>query len=95
MSDIENEDLQNEDETNTDELETEIESEEEIEVEEENPISSLINSVDAGKFADATDIFNDEINNRIRDALDAKRVSLAQSVFNNANTEEPETEDEE
>lgn len=90
MSDFEDEYFENEDE-----LETEIESEEEIEVEEENPISSLINSVETGNFANATDIFNDEINNRIRDALDAKRVSLAQSIFNNANTEEPETEDEE
>ena len=90
MSDFENEYFENEDE-----LETEIEYEDEIEVEEENPISSLINSVEDGNFANATDIFNDEINNRIRDALDAKRVSLAQSIFNNANTEEPETEDEE
>ena len=50
-----------------------MDTENEIEV---NPIESIVDAIVAGDFNNAGDMFNDEMSNRIADALDAKRVEV-------------------
>jgi hypothetical protein len=49
------------------EMETELET---------NPIESIVDSIIAGDFNNAGDMFNNAMTDRIADALDAKRVEV-------------------
>lgn len=58
-------------------------------IEPNNRIADLLAAIEKENHLDAEKSFNDLIGDRLSTALDQRKVSLAQSVFNN----EPESED--
>jgi hypothetical protein len=54
----------------------------EVETQEANPIEDLINNITAGELNKAEGSFNDILNDKLADALDAQRIAVAQNVFN-------------
>jgi hypothetical protein len=50
--------------------------------EETNPIEDLINNITAGELNKAEGSFNDILNDKLADALEAQRIQVAQDVFN-------------
>lgn len=65
-----------------------------------NDIEDLINSLQNDKIADANNLFNQALGAKITDALNTKKVELANQVYNgmelntDANTETDTTESE-
>ena len=65
-----------------------------------NDIEDLINSLQNDKVADANNLFNQALGAKITDALNTKKVELANQVYNgmelntDANTETDTTESE-
>jgi hypothetical protein len=55
-------------------------------------VADLIDALETDKKADAADIFRAEINSRISDALDAKRVEIGRSVYAQPPKTKPEEE---
>jgi hypothetical protein len=54
----------------------------EVETQETNPIEDLINNITAGELNKAEGSFNDILNNKLADSLEAQRIQVAQDVFN-------------
>lgn len=54
----------------------------EVETQETNPIEDLINNITAGELNKAEGSFNDILNDKLADALEAQRIQVAQDVFN-------------
>jgi len=73
-----------------------MENEENFEVDEieVNPIESMIDSILGNDYKASSDIFNDMISDKMSDALEDKKVALADTVFN-GNEDELDTEVEE
>jgi hypothetical protein len=63
-------------------------------IEPNNRIADLLAAIEKENHLDAETFFNDLIGDRLSTALDQRKVSLAQSVFNNE-PETAETEEEE
>lgn len=65
-----------------------------------NDIEDLVNSLQNDKIADANNLFNQALGAKITDALNTKKVELANQVYNgmelnaDANTETDTTESE-
>ena len=85
-----NEIIENSDEIDTDEDQVEVEasSDENIEMEVEdeievNPISELIGSIENKDFVAASTMFNDMVGQRMQTALDAEKIALADTLYNN------------
>lgn len=88
---MENEIIENSDEMDTeiemqdedqivDEVEdTEMEAEAEVEV---DPISELIGSIEAKDYVAASNTFNDILGQRLQDALETEKVSIADTLYN-------------
>ena len=79
----------------TDEIENEVEETEVEEVETVEPtnVESVIDSILQGDFSAAGQMFTDEMNDRIADALDAKRVEVgATMAFDDVDGETDEQE---
>jgi len=55
---------------------------------ETNPIMDFVQAIEQEQYSSATDIFADQINDRLADRLDAKRVEVATNVFNDPVAEE-------
>ena len=55
------------------ELENEIEA---------NPVADFIDAIKAGDFNNSEKMFNDIISDKVNSTLDAERVAVAQSIFN-------------
>jgi len=70
------------------EVEQPIENEEVVEV---NPIEELIDAIAQQNFNRAKDHFEDVLGDKMNDALEAEKLSVAQSVYNDG--EESEEED--
>lgn len=70
------------------EVEQPIENEEVAEV---NPIEELIDAIAQQNFNRAKDHFEDVLGDKMNDALEAEKLSVAQSVYNDG--EESEEED--
>jgi len=95
--DTEDTDMQDEDQvvdevedTEADETETEPEPEPEAEVE-VDPISELIGSIEAKDYVSANSTFNDILGQRLQDALEAEKVAIADTLYNDT---PPDTTDE-
>ena len=97
---LDTEDNQMEDEnqeiTDEEEVETEMEAEAEAEAEETveaevDPISELIGSIEAKDYVAASSTFNDILGQRLQDALEAEKVSIADTLYNDT---PPNTTDE-
>lgn len=93
---MENEIIENSDEIDTDEDQVEVEAssdedghEPEMEAEadaeeiEVNPISELIGSIENKDFVAANAMFNDMVGQRMHTALDAEKIALADTLYNN------------
>ena len=91
--DTEDTDMQDEDQV-VDEVEDtemradEIEPEAEVEV---DPISELIGSIEAKDYVSANSTFNDILGQRLQDALEAEKVAIADTLYNDT---PPDTTDE-
>ena len=66
----------------------EIEPEAEVEV---DPISELIGSIEAKDYVSANSTFNDILGQRLQDALEAEKVAIADTLYNDT---PPDTTDE-
>ena len=55
-------------------------------------VKDLINSVESGKNTDAADAFGALIQDKVTSALDARKIELAQNLYNRE--QEPENVDE-
>ena len=95
--DTEDTDMQDEDqvvdevedtEMEADETEPEPEPEAEVEV---DPISELIGSIEAKDYVSANSTFNDILGQRLQDALEAEKVAIADTLYNDT---PPDTTDE-
>jgi hypothetical protein len=54
-------------------------------------VQDFINSVATGNASEAKDTLNDLLSARAFDALAAKKIEIAQSLFNDKQAETPET----
>ena len=88
--DTEDTEMQDEDQEITDEKEVEVETEMEAEAE-VDPISELIGSIEAKDYVAASSTFNDILGQRLQDALEAEKVSIADTLYNDT---PPNTTDE-
>ena len=92
--DTEDDQMQDENQEITDEeeVETEMEAEAEETAEAEvDPISELIGSIEAKDYVAASSTFNDILGQRLQDALEAEKVSIADTLYNDT---PPNTTDE-
>lgn len=65
------------------------------EVEEKNPLEYMIDFAANAEFNKANDVFNDVLMNKVQDAMDQEKVSMAQSMWSDAADEADTSEDEE
>lgn len=85
------------DELNTedDEIETiDTTAEEDINTEEESeidPIEAMISAIEDKDFISSSNIFNDLVSSKMTDAIDNRRIEIADRIYNNA-PEEIDTE---
>ena len=77
--DTEDTEMQDEDQEITDEEEVETEMETEAEV---DPISELIGSIEAKDYVAANNTFNDILGQRLQDALETEKVAIADTLYN-------------
>lgn len=54
----------------------------------ENGVTDLINNIESGTLADAEQVFNDIMDIKAGNALDAYRQQIAMNVFNGQESEE-------
>lgn len=84
----ENQEITDEEEEVDTEMEAEAGEEAEAEV---DPISELIGSIEAKDYVAASSTFNDILGQRLQDALEAEKVSIADTLYNDT---PPNTTDE-
>lgn len=92
---MEDEDILNDDETILDQEEDELEVEAETEEpdQEFNPLKDMIDAIDAENYAQASDIFQDRLNDKLRDALETRKIALSNAIFNNGDQIDPDAEE--
>ena len=77
------------------ELEDNVETESEVDTERDQ-ILNMIDNIGNKNYTKASDTFHDMLNSKIRDALEAKKISVATQIFtDNAEQMEPEEDLEE
>lgn len=59
----------------------------------ENNVADLINNIESGTLADAEQVFNDLMDMKAGNALDAYREQIAMNVFNGQESEPEEESD--
>jgi hypothetical protein len=64
------------------------EFEHEVEVNPVNPISNMIDYITQSEFEKANNIFNDLLDQRVSDALDQKKVAVAQAMYSSEDDDE-------
>jgi len=67
----------------------------ETETVELSPTENLIGALEVGNFASAEELFNSLMTDKVQDALDAEKVSVAGQIFNGVEAEDLEVTDEE
>lgn len=60
-----------------------------------SPTENLIGALEVGNFASAEQLFNTLMHDKVQDALDAEKVSVAGQIFNGVEAEDLEVTDEE
>ena len=63
--------MENEENFEIDEVEVEV-----------NPIESMIDSILGNDYKTSSDIFNDMVSDKMNDALEDKKVAIADTMFN-------------
>lgn len=59
----------------------------------ENNVADLINNIESGTLADAEQVFNDLMDMKAGNALDAYREQIAMNVFNGQETDSEDDSD--
>lgn len=67
----------------------------ETETVELSPTENLVNALEVGNFTSAEELFNTLMHDKVQDALDAEKVSVAGQIFNGVEAEDLEVTDEE
>lgn len=67
----------------------------ETETVELSPTENLVNALEVGNFTSAEELFNTLMHDKVQDALDAEKVSVAGQIFNGVESEDLEVTDEE
>lgn len=67
----------------------------ETETVELSPTENLIGALEVGNFTSAEELFNTLMQDKVQDALDAEKVSVAGQIFNGVEAEDLEVTDEE
>ena len=78
-------------------LDTVLDQEEVVsETEEEtiDPLRSFVDALQHGDFTNAETLFKDVLDDKVQDSLDAEKVSVADEIFNGAETLELDDEEE-
>lgn len=73
------------------EIEDNVEAESEVDVERDQ-ILNMIDNISNKNYTKASDTFHDMLNSKIRDALEAKKISVATQIFTD-NAEELEAQE--
>lgn len=60
-----------------------------------SPTENLIGALEVGNFTSAEELFNTLMQDKVQDALDAEKVSVAGQIFNGVEAEDLEVTDEE
>ena len=60
-----------------------------------SPTENLIGALEVGNFPSAEELFNTLMQDKVQDALDAEKVSVAGQIFNGVEAEDLEVTDEE
>ena len=78
-------------------LDTVLDQEEvvsETEQETIDPLRSFVDALQHGDFSNAESLFKDVLDDKVQDSLDAEKVSVADEIFNGAETLEFDDEEE-
>lgn len=60
-----------------------------------SPTENLVAALEVGNFTSAEELFNTLMHDKVQDALDAEKVSVAGQIFNGVEAEDLEVTDEE
>lgn len=60
-----------------------------------SPTENLVAALEVGNFTSAEELFNTLMQDKVQDALDAEKVSVAGQIFNGVEAEDLEVTDEE
>lgn len=91
------EELETVDTTAEEDIEMASDDDNQVEEPEVNPIEELIRSIEDKNFVNSSSIFNDLVSDKMNDALAAKKIELANKLYNGQEEspdEEIETEEE-
>lgn len=61
---------------------------------EENPINDFIDAIASGDFNQSEKLFNDLLSDRVSSSLEAEKISVADTIFNDAPEIEPDLDEE-
>lgn len=56
-------------------------------------LNQFVDAIQASNFNNAGDLFNDMLGSKMQDAMDAEKVAVADTIFNDAPESEEEIED--
>ena len=56
-------------------------------------LNQFVDAIQASNFNNAGDLFNDMLGSKMQDAMDAEKVAVADTIFNDAPEEEEEIEE--
>lgn len=65
----------------------------EAETVEIDPTRSFVDALQSGNFNSAEDLFKDILGDKVQDALDAEKISVADTIFNGVSEEELDVEE--
>ena len=83
VTDVSDENIESLEDIDTVDKSAEEDTSDEPEVE-LDPIEAMISSIEDKDFVNSSNIFNDLVANKLSDAIDNKRIELANRLYNNA-----------
>lgn len=86
VTDVSDENIESVEDIDTVDTSAEEDTSDEPEVE-LDPIEAMISSIEDKDFVNSSNIFNDLVANKLSDAIDNKRIELANRLYNNAPAE--------
>ncbi len=86
VTDVSDENIESVEDIDTVDTAAEEDTSDEPEVE-LDPIEAMISSIEDKDFVNSSNIFNDLVANKLSDAIDNKRIELANRLYNNAPAE--------
>ena len=71
----------------SEDIQNQVENEEEQQVEQPSAVEELVNQITDGELAKAETSFSGIINDKLSDALEAQKVAVASTIFNDTEEE--------